>query len=138
MSEQFANRPNVVGDASGHCWQPRLPATSPFLHRHPQGLERTSEVVQLMARQAIVRFWTLLACTYLYLDEQHARLVRTDEHVTLGQARQPVLADWPEETQKTHLLTMPAWLQRQFQTGVTPHQVQALLAVRHSAVKVKR
>lgn len=79
-----------------------------------------SDHYQLMTRQAIVRFWALVACAYLYLDEQRARLEEAGEHVTLGQARQ--------ETQKTHVLSVLSWLQRQFQTGVTPHQVQTLLA----------
>ena len=76
---------------------------------------------QLMSATAILRFWTLVAAAYLYLDEERARL--RDEwqrHVTIGEARRAI--------QRRHWRHLLDWLHEQFSAGVTSEQLFPLLA----------
>lgn len=76
---------------------------------------------QLMDDRAIVRYWTITSCAYLFLDEQRATLAKTKgEHITIGQARQ--------EVQRDHQLNLLNWLQNEFQSGCTPAQLLVRLA----------
>jgi SRSO17 transposase len=76
---------------------------------------------QLMTDRAIVRYWTLAACAYLFLDERRAELAQTQtRHITLGEARQDI--------QKDHQFNLLQWLQTEFQNGRTPIQLQARFA----------
>jgi hypothetical protein len=76
---------------------------------------------QLMDDRAIVRYWTIASCAYLFLDERRAAIAQTQgAHVTIGQARQ--------EVQRDHQLNLLKWLQNQFQSGCTPAQLQVRLA----------
>jgi len=76
---------------------------------------------QLMNDRAIVRYWTLASCAYLFLDERRATMVQAKgEHVTIGAARQDV--------QQDHQLNLLNWLQNEFQNGCTPAQLQARFA----------
>jgi hypothetical protein len=76
---------------------------------------------QLLDDRAIVRYWTMASCAYLFLDEQRAALAQTKGvHISIGQARQ--------EVQRDHQLNFLNWLQNEFQSGCTPAQLQDRLA----------
>jgi hypothetical protein len=73
---------------------------------------------QLMNDRAIVRYWTLASCAYLFLDERRAAMRQAQtRHITIGEARQDV--------QKDHQLNLLQWLHNQFQNGYMPTQLQA-------------
>jgi hypothetical protein len=70
-----------------------------------------------MDARAIVRYWTLASCAYLFLDERRTEMVQSQaKHITIGQARQDV--------QKDHQLNLLQWLHSEFQNGCTPAQLQ--------------
>ena len=76
---------------------------------------------QLMDDRAIVRYWTIASCAYLFLDERRAAIAQTKGvHATIGQARQDV--------QRDHQLNLLNWLQNEFQRGCTPAQLQVRFA----------
>ncbi len=76
---------------------------------------------QLMDDRAILRFWTLSSCVYVFLDERRAAMTQPDRaHASIGQARQSV--------QQDHQLHLLHWLQTQFQNGCAPIQVQLQFA----------
>ena len=76
---------------------------------------------QLMNDRAIVRYWTLASCAYLFLDERRVAIEQTKgAHISIGQARQ--------EVQRDHQLNLLNWLQNEFQRGCTPAQLQVRLA----------
>jgi hypothetical protein len=73
---------------------------------------------QLMSAEAILRFWTLIACLGYFLDEQKA--LRPDCS-TWGDVRRAL--------QKEHQHNLLAWLQAQFQAGLSAAQVETQLAI---------
>ncbi len=71
---------------------------------------------QVLSAAAIVRFWTLVMATYLFLDEERARLRQIwQQHVTLGDARR--------EVQQVHCQHLITWMHQQFVAGATPQTV---------------
>jgi hypothetical protein len=77
-----------------------------------------SDHYQVMSAQAIVRFWTLIACLMCFLEEQ-----RTNDELllTCGDARRMI--------QRDHRLNLLSWLQQQFQAGSTIEQICFQLAL---------
>jgi len=73
---------------------------------------------QVMSAEAVVRFWTLIACLGYFLDEQKA--LRSDCS-TWGDVRRAL--------QKEHQHNLLTWLQDQFQAGLSPEQVGTQLAI---------
>ncbi|GIK38053.1 MAG: hypothetical protein BroJett011_18860 [Chloroflexota bacterium] len=73
---------------------------------------------QLMKAEAILRFWTLVACLGYFLDEQKA--LRSDCS-TWGEVRRSL--------QKEHQVNLLAWLQAQFKTGLSVAQITTQLAI---------
>ena len=73
---------------------------------------------QLMRAEAVVRFWTLIACLGYFLDEQKA--LRSDCS-TWGDVRRAL--------QKEHQHNFLIWLQGQFQVGLSTEQVSTQLAI---------
>lgn len=73
---------------------------------------------QLMSAEAIVRFWTLIACLGYFLDEQKA--LRSD-CTTWGEVRRAL--------QKEHQHNLLAWLEGQFKAGLSVEQIATQLAI---------
>jgi hypothetical protein len=73
---------------------------------------------QLMSAEAIVRFWTLVACLGYFLDEQR---VAQEAAATWGDARRAI-----QKEQQHNLLR---WLESQFTAGLTAEQIAAQLAL---------
>lgn len=73
---------------------------------------------QLMAAQAVVRFWTLIACLGYFLDEQKA--LRPDCS-TWGEVRRAL--------QKEHQHNLLSWLQTQFNSGLSVQYLASQLAI---------
>ena len=73
---------------------------------------------QLMSAEAIVRFWTLIACIGYFLDEQR---VAQESLTTWGEARRAI-----QKEQQHNLLR---WLESQFAAGLTAQQIGAQLAL---------
>jgi hypothetical protein len=73
---------------------------------------------QLMSAEAIVRFWTLIACLGYFLDEQKA--LRSD-CTTWGEVRRAL--------QKEHQLNLLTWLDGQFKAGLSLEQIGTQLAI---------
>ena len=73
---------------------------------------------QLMSAEAIVRFWTLIACLGYFLDEQKA--LRPD-CTTWGEVRRAL--------QKEHQHNLLAWLESQFKAGLSVEQIGTQLAI---------
>ena len=73
---------------------------------------------QLMNAEAIVRFWTLIACLGYFLDEQKA--LRSD-CTTWGEVRRAL--------QKEHQLNLLSWLEAQFQAGLSVQHISSQLAL---------
>jgi len=81
-----------------------------------------SDHYQLMTAQAIVRFWTLIACLMAFLEEQ-----RADAHtplLTCGDVRHRI--------QTQHRLNLLHWLYAQFQSGADPGHISGHLALSSS------
>jgi hypothetical protein len=76
---------------------------------------------QLTSAAAIERFWHLVACAYLHLDERRAQLV------TAGQAAATLGAALRAE-QAVHRRHLLGWLHTQFQHGLAVDEVHHLLA----------
>ena len=76
---------------------------------------------QLTRAEGVERFWHLVACAYLHLDEVRADLAAAgDAGVTLGAAQRAEQA-----THQHHLLE---WLQGQFRQGASIDDIQHRLA----------
>lgn len=76
---------------------------------------------QLTSTEAVARFWHLVACGYLYLDEVRAGLAaRGQPGATIGDALR--------HQQRTQYHLLLQWLQEQFTQGASVDQVEALLA----------
>ena len=73
---------------------------------------------QLMSAQALVRFWTLIACLGYFLDEQKA--LRPDCS-TWGDVRRAL--------QREHQNNLLFWLEGQFLTGLSVQQIGTQLAI---------
>ena len=73
---------------------------------------------QLMSAEAIVRFWTLIACLGYFLDQQKAL---HPEWTTWGEVRRAL--------QKEHQTNLLTWLQRQFRAGLSVEQIATQLAI---------
>lgn len=73
---------------------------------------------QLMSAEAIVRFWTLIACLGYFLDDQKAR---RDSLLTWGDVRRAL--------QKEHQRNLLVWLASQFNAGLSVEQIGAQLAL---------
>ena len=73
---------------------------------------------QLMSAQAVVRFWTLIACLGYFLDEQKA--LRPDCS-TWGDVRRAL--------QKEHQHNLLVWLQAQFNSGLSVQYLASQLAI---------
>ncbi len=71
-----------------------------------------------MSAEAIVRFWTLIACLGYFLDEQKAI---QDPCLTWGDVRRAL--------QKEHQRNLLAWLANQFKAGLSVEQIGAQLAL---------
>ena len=76
---------------------------------------------QLMDSTAIVRFWTLALAAYAFLDDERDRLSQLRQrHITIGEARR--------EVQQRHWFNLIGWMQQQFRSGQTPHELAERLA----------
>jgi hypothetical protein len=73
---------------------------------------------QLMGAEAILRFWTLIACLSCFLDEQR---VTQETLSSWGDARRAI--------QKEHQSNLLSWLEAQFKAGCTAQQIEAQLAL---------
>jgi len=71
-----------------------------------------------MSDQAILRFWTLVACVSYFLDEQRAA---QNTLQTWGEARRAI--------QREHQRNLVSWIGHQFQSGATAQQICAQLAL---------
>ncbi len=78
-----------------------------------------SDHYQLMTRQAILRFWTLIACLLFFLEEQRA--LAPEPALTCGDIRRRILDD-----QRRNLLY---WLETSFKDGATFDQMRSQLAL---------
>jgi hypothetical protein len=78
-----------------------------------------SDHYQVMSAQAIVRFWTLTACLWCFLEEQ--RGLAADPFTTCGDVRRLVQAE--------HRLNLLRWLEAQFQAGCTINDICNQLAL---------
>lgn len=79
-----------------------------------------SDHYQLLSDKAILRFWTLIACISVFLDEQRAQIEGAMEsHVTWGDARRAV--------HDIHQRNLLSWIYQQFWAGATPTDVYASL-----------
>ena len=76
---------------------------------------------QVMTAQAIVRFWTLVACIAAFLDEQRAapREATLQPYLTRGEVRMTL--------QTQHQLNLLTWIDEQLRNGLSPKQVQTCL-----------
>ncbi|MFQ6030352.1 MAG: transposase [Dehalococcoidia bacterium] len=76
---------------------------------------------QVTSDIAMERYWHLVACCYLYLDELRAQLIAEGRlHATIGDALR--------YHQKARRQPFLQWLRNEFSAGATPHQVEQLLA----------
>lgn len=73
---------------------------------------------QLMSTEAILRFWTLIACLGYFLDSQRAR---QPDAATWGDVRRTLQAE--------HQLNLLTWLQKQFNAGLSVDQICSQLAL---------
>jgi hypothetical protein len=73
---------------------------------------------QFISAEAILRFWTLIACLGYFLDEQKALQA---DCTTWGEVR------W--SLQKEHQLNLLIWLEAQFKTGRSVEQISTQLAL---------
>jgi hypothetical protein len=78
-----------------------------------------SDHYQVMSAQAIVRFWTLVACLMCFLEEQRASA--DDPELTCGDIRRSIQAD--------HRLNLLHWLFDQFQAGASLEDITSQLAL---------
>jgi len=81
-----------------------------------------SEDYQVMTAQAILRFWTLIACLMFFLEEQRA----------LDQAQALTCGDVRRNLQHQHRLNLLLWLQERFKEGYSVDQLCAHLSLSNS------
>ena len=81
-----------------------------------------SDQYQVMSAQAILRFWTLIACLLCFLEEQ--RTVDQDQYLTCGDVRRNI--------QHQHRLNLLHWLDDRFKQGFSIDQVCCQLALSNS------
>ena len=77
---------------------------------------------QVMSAQAIVRFWTLVACLMCFLEEQRASA--DDPELTCGDVRRSIQGD--------HRLNLLHWLFDQIQAGASLDDITSQLALSSS------
>lgn len=78
-----------------------------------------SDHYQVMSAQAILRFWTLVACMMCFLEEQRARTA--DQHLTCGDVRHQI--------QHEHRTNLLRWLAESFQAGSSIEEISNQLAL---------
>jgi hypothetical protein len=78
-----------------------------------------SDHYQLMTRQAILRFWTLIACLLCFLEEQRAGSL-----LTCGEVRRKI--------QNDHRRNLLQWLETRFRNGLAVQQICSQLALSNS------
>ena len=78
-----------------------------------------SDHYQVMKAQAVVRFWTLIACLMCFLEEQRATAKQAGQ--TCGEMRRDIQAD--------HKRNLLAWLESQFKAGQSVAQLAEQLAL---------
>lgn len=81
-----------------------------------------SDDYQVMTAQAILRFWTLIACLMCFLEEQRA--LEPDRLLTCGDVRRNL--------QHQHRLNLLLWLQQRFNDGCSLDQICSHLALSNS------
>ena len=74
---------------------------------------------QLMSAEAILRFWTLIACLGYFLDEYKA--LHPQDCTTWGQVRRTI--------QKEHQHNLLTWLENQFTAGSSVKSIELQLAI---------
>ncbi len=78
-----------------------------------------SDHYQIMSAEAVLRFWTLIACLICFLEEQ--RSADAVENLTCGDVRRRI--------QHEHRMNLLHWLADSFRTGATVEQVGNQLAL---------
>jgi hypothetical protein len=81
-----------------------------------------SDDYQVMTAQAILRFWTLIACLMCFLEEQRA--LEQDHYLTCGDVRRKL--------QNQHRLNLLHWLRERFSEGCSLDQICNQLVLSHS------
>jgi hypothetical protein len=81
-----------------------------------------SDDYQVMSAQAILRFWTLIACLMCFLEE--LRVVEAEQHLTCGDVRRNL--------QHQHRLNLLHWLEKRFNEGCSFDQICSQLALSNS------
>jgi len=81
-----------------------------------------SDDYQVMTAQAILRFWTLIACLMCFLEEQ--RSADLERRLTCGEVRRFI--------QYQHRLNLLRWLEDRFKEGCSIEQVRFQLALSNS------
>jgi hypothetical protein len=81
-----------------------------------------SDDYQVMTAQAILRFWTLIACLMCFLEEQRA--LEQDQYLTCGDVRRKL--------QNQHRLNLLHWLQERFSEGCSLDLICSQLALSNS------
>jgi hypothetical protein len=81
-----------------------------------------SDDYQVMTAQAVLRFWTLIACLMCFLEEQRA--VNPELWLTCGDVRRNI--------QHQHRLNLLHWLEDRFKDGCSIQQVCSQLALSNS------
>lgn len=113
-SEKQADLVTVVG------WAAQRWAIEPFFDDVKEVFG--TDHYQLRSTKGLIRFWHLAFLAYCYLEEQRALLLAqgADPGLTIGQTR------WHQ--QKRHRRLLLGWLNDRFNEGLTPEQVDQLLA----------
>jgi hypothetical protein len=81
-----------------------------------------SDDYQVMSAQAILRFWTLIACLMCFLEEQRA--ADPDSSLSCGEVRRNI--------QHQHRLNLLLWLENRFKEGCSLDHVCSQLALSNS------
>jgi len=81
-----------------------------------------SDEYQVMSAQAVLRFWTLIACLMCFLEEQRA--LNPNQFLTCGDVRR--------DLQHQHRRNLLLWLQERFKEGCSVDQVCIQLALSNS------
>lgn len=78
-----------------------------------------SDHYQVMTQQAILRFWTLTACLFCFLEER--RMQFEDQRLTCGDVRRKI--------QSEHRQNLLLWLESHFKEGLSVEQIRCQLAL---------
>jgi hypothetical protein len=81
-----------------------------------------SDHYQVMTAQAVVRFWTLIACLMCFLEEQRAAV--PEQKLTCGDVRRTI--------QLEHRINLLHWLEERFKDGCSLEQIYGHLALSNS------